>query len=127
MSLHQDIPDQIPFIHGMFHAFDLLVVFVPFSRQYDDIAGLSVFDGISDGFLAVADLHIFSIRLRHTGLDIIDNILRLLKPGIIRRNDRQIRQPAADLSHLETSLSGTIAAAAKQADQSVGFILPQCG
>ena len=111
----------------MLHAFDLLVVFVPFSRQYDDIAGFSMFNGISDGFLAVADLYIFSVRLRHTGLDIVDNILRFLEPGIVGSNDGQIRQPAADLSHLETTLSGTVAAAAKQADQSVGFILPQGG
>ena len=111
----------------MLHAFDLLVVFVPFSRQHDDIAGFSVFDGISNGFLAVADLHIFSIRLRHTGLDIIDNILWLLEPGIVGSNDGQIRQSAADLSHLKTTLPGTIAATAKQTDQSVGFILPQGG
>ena len=83
-------------------------------------------DGISDCFLAVWNLHIFTFCLRHANLDVINNSLRLLISRIIRSNDGQICQTTGNFSHLITAKPRTISATTKQADQSVWMILTQC-
>ena len=51
----------------------------------------------------------------------------VLKPGIVRGDDRQVRQIAADLAHLVAAHLGPVAAGAKQANQPLGMVLPQGG
>ena len=56
-----------------------------------------------------------------------DSVWAVSYTHLVGGNDGQIRQLAADLSHLKTTLSRTVASAAEQADQSVRFIFPQRG
>ena len=79
-------------------------------------------DGIGNGLLSVANLHIFTVRLRNPGFDIVDDRLRLLRPGIVGSNDRQIRHPSADLAHLVPPGFRPVAAAAEETDQSVRVV-----
>ena len=54
-----------------------------FSCQDYDIPRLAMVDHIGDRFFPVTDLHIFSVSLGDAGLDIVDDILRFLKSGIV--------------------------------------------
>ena len=58
-----------------------------------------------------------------SGLDIVQDILRLLKTRIIGSDDREISQSSGDLRHLKAAGFGTVSATAKEADQSARLVL----
>ena len=60
-------------------------------------------DRVGNGLFSVNDLHLFSVGLADSDLNIIDNILWFLKAWIIRSNDRQVCKLSADLSHFKAS------------------------
>ena len=44
----QDLRDQNALIHGIFFPFDLLVIFMAFSGQYNNVSRFSMVDGIGN-------------------------------------------------------------------------------
>ena len=95
------------------------------SCQDNNIAWFSVLDRVSDGFFAVRDRHIAASGRCDPLDNITDDIHRFLVARIIRRDDRQIGESSAGLSHLKTAGAGTVSTAAKQTDQPSGIIFPQ--
>ena len=83
-------------------------------------------DGIADRLFSVRNLHIGALCFLHADLDILYDGKGFLKPRIIRCNDREIRQPPADLPHLIAAQFRTIAAAAEETYQPVRFIFSEC-
>ena len=67
----------------MFHAFDLLIVLMPFSCKDYDISRFSMLDGIADGFFSIDDLNVFSICFLNSCFNIIDDRLWFLKSWVI--------------------------------------------
>ena len=79
----EDFLDEFALVHVVFDALDLLVVLVTLAGENNDVALLTVVDGISYGFLAVCDLDVFAIRFLDAGLDVIYDVERLLKTRIV--------------------------------------------
>ena len=98
-----------------------------FSGQHDHISRLSVGNGITDGLLAVTDLHVFSGGFSNPHLDIINDGLGLLKPGIIGCDDGQIRQPPGHLAHLVSAVFGTVPPASEETHQTGWMVFLQGG
>ena len=96
------------------------------ARQNNDVVGLSVFDRVADGLLAVRDLDIFTSGRLNACDNIRNDIHGLLKAGIIRCDDGKISQPSADLSHLKTTGAGAVAAAAEDTYKPARIIFAQC-
>ena len=80
----QDLRDQDALIHEVFFPFDLLVIFMAFSGQYNNVSRFSMVDGIGNCFLTVADLHIFSTGFCNSGLNIVYDLLRILNLGYLK-------------------------------------------
>ena len=114
--------DQHPLIHGIFFAFDLLIILMPFSCKDNDISRLSVVDGIGNGFFSVNDLYVFAFRPADAGLNVVNDRLGLLISWIIGGNDGQVCQLPLDLSHLISAQLGTVSAAAEKTYQTVGLV-----
>lgn len=70
-------------------------------------------DGVTDCFFSIGDLDIFSVGLLDAALNVIQDVLRLLKTRIIEGDDREISQSSGDLRHLETASFGAVSTAAK--------------
>ena len=97
-----------------------------FSGQNNDIAGLSVKDGITDGLLTVCDLDVFSICLFAFPVSISFRI----SSGFSKRGLSEVMiVKSASLpetsAHLKAAGFGTVSATAKEADQSARLVLFQ--
>ena len=107
--LHLLAPELLPFTASSttsrsrkwwLYSLDLLVVFMAFS---DDLLIMSpssaLLDRVKDRFPSVRDHDILSVRLCKTNFDIFDDVLILLKPRVVGRDDAEIRHLSADLAH----------------------------
>ena len=83
----------------MAHAVDLLIILMALSNHGDHVSRLRIEDTIANRLPAVRDLHKLPARFFYAAPYIGDNILCLFIAGIIRCQDTQICQPAANLAH----------------------------
>ena len=94
---------------------NLLVILMPFARQYDDITFLRMLQSIVNCRPSI--LHNNMILFFHPCENLLDDFARLFKPRVIRCNDDKICQPLGNLAH-DGALSGIpVASAPENADQ----------
>lgn len=76
-------------IKVVFHALDILVVFVAFTGNEDNISWLSHHTCCADGLASINDADDLALVLGrcNSGKHIIDDVLGLLEAGIVRRDD----------------------------------------
>ena len=95
------------------------------SDHGDHVALLGVGHRIFDGLTAIRNLDIVSAGRDEGGLDIRDDVRRLLIPGIIRRENAEIRELGRCLPHAVTTVLRTVATAAEDHDEALRLQLPQ--
>ena len=108
------------------HSLDLLVVLMAFSDDGDHVAFLGVVDRGEDRLPSVRDHDVLSVCLRETHLDILDDILVLLKTRVVGCNDAEICHLSANLTHGISAILRTVSAAAEYADEALRMIISQC-
>ena len=98
---------------------------MPFSDDRDDIAIFRMGQAVLNRFAAIRDFNVFAVGFCKSDLDICQNIFHFLKAGIIRRDDRQICQLSANLSHRVPAIARPVAAASEDADETLRLVVAQ--
>src|SRR5215467_5097754 len=117
---------DLPIVEMKLLGADYLIVFVPLSRNEDDVAGPGLADGGADGFAPIRDHAIGHLwppleRLADADLHFVNDSHRILRSRIIRRQDDDVALLHGCAAHLGTFATITIPAAAEHGDDSMSF------
>ncbi|MPN35950.1 hypothetical protein SDC9_183455 [bioreactor metagenome] len=97
---------------------DFLIVLVPFAGDHDHVVRLRRAQRITDCFLAVFYHGILRAAAFDTLFDGLNDRHRVFRARVVACDHRKLRESARDFAHDRTLCAVTIAAAAKDADDS---------
>ncbi len=110
----------------MLDTFDLLIIFVSFSRQNYYITFFTVSDTVTYRIFTIGYFNVFSGSFRYSGFYIRDYIQGIFISRVIGCDNRKIRKTPWNLSHFKPSVPWSVTSASEQTYEPGRIVLAKC-